>query len=81
VWKRCLVGEDGTVQALWLTYSGERSPVTQKDTDYHLGLATPTLLPVIQKSSVASNQNYELLSVEFNRHSNESSSHHGVSEE
>ncbi|TVY60689.1 Pro-apoptotic serine protease, partial [Lachnellula suecica] len=60
-----LVAEDGTVQALWLTYLGERSPVTQKDTDYHLGLATPTLLPVINKIQRGEQPKLRMLSVEF----------------
>ncbi|RKF54886.1 Pro-apoptotic serine protease NMA111 [Erysiphe neolycopersici] len=61
-----LVGEDGTVQALWLTYLGERSPSTQKDTDYHLGLATPCLLPVIRKIQAGERPHLRMLSVEFN---------------
>ncbi|KAK4935487.1 hypothetical protein LTR28_010353, partial [Elasticomyces elasticus] len=44
-----LVAEDGTVQALWLTYLGERSSSSNKDVEYHLGLATPMLLPVIEQ--------------------------------
>jgi S1-C subfamily serine protease len=61
-----LVGEDGTVQALWLTYLGERNPHTQKDTDYHLGLATPTLLPVISQIKQGAAPKLRMLSVEFN---------------
>lgn len=41
-----LVSPDGTVQALWLTYLGERSS-SGRDTEYHLGCATPPLLSVI----------------------------------
>ncbi|KAJ5996010.1 hypothetical protein N7522_007670 [Penicillium canescens] len=44
-----LVGEDGVVQALWLNYLGERSASSHKDIEYHLGLATPYLLPVTEK--------------------------------
>ncbi|KAK4180884.1 putative protease [Triangularia setosa] len=44
-----LVAQDGTVQALWLTYLGERSHSTHRDEEYHLGLATPTLLPVLKQ--------------------------------
>ena len=61
-----LVSDDGTVQALWLTYLGERSPVTHKDTDYHLGLATPTLLPVIKQIQNGIQPKLRMLSVEFN---------------
>jgi hypothetical protein len=44
-----LIGEDGVVQALWLNYLGERSASSHKDIEYHLGLATPYLLPVTEK--------------------------------
>jgi S1-C subfamily serine protease len=44
-----LLTEDGTVQALWLTYLGERSSHSNKDVEYHLGLATPMLLPVLKQ--------------------------------
>ncbi|KAJ5344466.1 hypothetical protein N7452_002470 [Penicillium brevicompactum] len=44
-----LIGEDGVVQALWLNYIGERSPVSHKDVEYYLGLNTPCLLPVTSK--------------------------------
>lgn len=61
-----LVAEDGTVQALWLTYLGERNPSSHKDHDYHLGLATPTLLPVIKKIQAGIEPKLRMLSVEFN---------------
>jgi S1-C subfamily serine protease len=41
-----LLREDGVVQALWLNYLGERTPNSHKDVEYHLGLATPSLLPI-----------------------------------
>lgn len=44
-----LIGEDGVVQALWLNYLGERTPTSHKDVEYHLGFATPSLLPVTSK--------------------------------
>ena len=43
-----LVTEDGTVHALWLTYLGERT-ASGKDTEYHLGLATSMVLPVVNQ--------------------------------
>ncbi|KAI5821246.1 trypsin-like cysteine/serine peptidase domain-containing protein [Pyronema omphalodes] len=43
-----LADEDGTVRALWLTYLGDRAH-GGKDVEYHLGLATPGLLPIIQQ--------------------------------
>ena len=60
-----LVAENGTVQALWLTYLGERNPSSHKDHDYHLGLATPTLLPVIAKIQAGIEPKLRMLSVEF----------------
>ncbi|RDH26873.1 trypsin-like serine protease [Aspergillus welwitschiae] len=44
-----LVGEDGVVQALWLNYLGERTSNSHKNVEYHLGFATPSLLPVLSK--------------------------------
>lgn len=76
-----LLGEDGTVQALWLTYLGERSPATSKDTDYHLGLATPTLLPVIEKIQRGEKPKLRMLSVEFNAIQMSQARIMGVSEE
>jgi hypothetical protein len=43
-----LADEDGTVRALWLTYLGERGH-GGKDVEYHLGLATPSVLPIIRQ--------------------------------
>lgn len=43
-----LADEDGTVRALWLTYLGERGH-NGKDVEYHLGLATPSLLPIVRQ--------------------------------
>lgn len=76
-----LVGDDGTVQALWLTYLGERSHITQKDTDYHLGLATPTLLPVIKQIQSGETPKLRMLSVEFNAIQMSQARIMGVSEE
>lgn len=61
-----LVADDGTVEALWLSYLGERSPHTQKDTEYHLGLATPTLLPVINQIQNGIFPKLRILNVETN---------------
>jgi pro-apoptotic serine protease NMA111 len=44
-----LVSEDGTVQALWLSYLGERSASTGKDMEYHLGYAVPMMLPIVEQ--------------------------------
>lgn len=60
-----LVAPDGAVQALWLTYLGERSPSTHRDEEYHLGLAAPTLLPVVSQIQNGIVPKLRMLSVEF----------------
>ncbi|EFQ27733.1 PDZ domain-containing protein [Colletotrichum graminicola M1.001] len=60
-----LVADDGTVQALWLTYLGERSACSNRDEEYHLGLATPTLLPVVSQIQQGIVPKLRMLSVEF----------------
>ncbi len=76
-----LVAPDGTVQALWLTYLGERSPTTHRDEEYHLGLATPTLLPVIAQIQRGEAPRLRLLSVEFRPIAMSQARLMGVSEE
>ena len=61
-----LVAEDGTVQALWLNYLGERTSHNQKDVEYHLGLATPTLFPVIDQIQDNITPRLRILNVETN---------------
>lgn len=60
-----LVDKNGTVQALWLTYLGERSTHGSRDEEYHLGLATPTLLPVISQIQQGKEPKLRILSMEF----------------
>ncbi|KAK7956795.1 nuclear serine protease 2 [Apiospora aurea] len=60
-----LVDKNGTVQALWLTYLGERSAHSSRDEEYHLGLATPTLLPVISQIQKGEVPKLRILSMEF----------------
>ena len=67
-----LVAEDGTVQALWLTYLGERTGHGGKDIEYHLGFATPALLPVIDevRSGIKPNLriwNFEMQTVQMSQ--------------
>ena len=59
-----LVSQDGTVEALWLTYFGERSSSARKDIEYHLGLASPTLLSVVRKIQKGEAPNLRIISVE-----------------
>ncbi|KAI9727238.1 MAG: hypothetical protein M1828_006857 [Chrysothrix sp. TS-e1954] len=59
-----LISEDGTVQALWLTYLGERTSHSGKDIEYHLGLATPMILPVIQQVKGGIQPELRILNVE-----------------
>ena len=44
-----LIGNDGVVQAFWLTYMGERSQGSHRDTEYHLGLGTHMILPMVEQ--------------------------------
>lgn len=60
-----LVTEDGEVQALWLTYLGERSGHGGgKDVEYHLGFATPALLPVIDEVKKGLKPDLQILNLE-----------------
>ncbi|KAI8629578.1 Pro-apoptotic serine protease NMA111 [Xylariaceae sp. FL1651] len=59
-----LVDGEGTVQALWLTYLGERVHGS-RDEEYHLGLATPTLLPVLSQIQQGKIPKLRMLSMEF----------------
>ncbi|KAI0406199.1 Pro-apoptotic serine protease NMA111 [Xylaria palmicola] len=59
-----LVDSEGTVQALWLTYLGERVHGS-RDEEYHLGLATPTLLPVLSQIQQGQIPKLRMLSMEF----------------
>ncbi|MCJ1239716.1 hypothetical protein MMC14_007714 [Varicellaria rhodocarpa] len=61
-----LVADDGTVQALWLSYLGERSPHSNKDVEYHLGVAAPTLLPIINQVRAGVVPDLRILNVETN---------------
>ena len=61
-----LVAEDGSVEALWLSYLGERSAHSNKDVEYHLGLATPTLLPVISQIRQGIVPDLRILNIETN---------------
>lgn len=76
-----LVAQDGTVQALWLTYLGERSLSTHRDEEYHLGLATPTLLPVVKQIQEGVVPKLRILSVEFRAIQMSQARLMGVSEE
>ncbi|TKA30386.1 Pro-apoptotic serine protease [Salinomyces thailandicus] len=60
-----LVKEDGTVQALWLTYLGERSGHSGKDVEYHLGFAVPALLPVIEEVKGGGKPSLRILNLEM----------------
>jgi len=60
-----LVNEDGTVQALWLTYLGERSSQSSKDLEYHLGLASPMVLSVVNQIQNGIRPQLRILNVEL----------------
>ncbi|KAI1168302.1 Pro-apoptotic serine protease NMA111 [Nemania serpens] len=59
-----LVDGEGNVQALWLTYLGERVHGT-RDEEYHLGLAMPALLPVLSQIQRGEVPKLRMLSMEF----------------
>lgn len=60
-----LVAQDGTVQALWLSYLGERSHCSQRDEEYYLGLGTSSLLPVLAAIQKGESPSLRILSVEL----------------
>ncbi|KAK5131572.1 hypothetical protein LTR08_000827 [Meristemomyces frigidus] len=74
-----LVTEDGTVQALWLTYLGERGH-SGKDVEYHLGFATPALLPVLNEVKSGGKPNLRILNLETQTIQNSQARIMGVSE-
>lgn len=59
-----LISEEGIVQALWLNYLGERTPCSHKDVEYHLGCATPPLLPIVSKIQQDVMPNLRILNME-----------------
>ncbi|RYC61143.1 hypothetical protein CHU98_g5065 [Xylaria longipes] len=75
-----LVDGAGTVQALWLTYLGERVHGS-RDEEYHLGLATPTLLPVLSQIQQEQIPKLRMLSMEFRAIAMSQARIMGVSEE
>ncbi|KAF2134651.1 trypsin-like serine protease [Dothidotthia symphoricarpi CBS 119687] len=76
-----LVAEDGTVQALWLSYLGERTSHSGKDVEYHLGLATPNLLPILNEIKSGKTPKLRILNVEFQTVQMSQARVMGVSEE
>ena len=58
----CLVDKNGTVQALWLTYLGDRRD--GKDSVYRLGMATPSLLPVLSQIKGGKKPDLHILNLE-----------------
>jgi S1-C subfamily serine protease len=76
-----LISEDGTVQALWLSYLGERASHSGKDVEYHLGLATPMILPVLKEIQSGNTPKLRILNVEFQTVQMSQARVMGVSEE
>ncbi|KAI9793967.1 MAG: hypothetical protein M1833_000485 [Piccolia ochrophora] len=76
-----LVADDGTVHALWLSYLGERSSSSSKDIEYHLGLATPTLLSTVRQIQRGEVPKLRMLNAEFNTVQMSQARIMGVSEE
>ena len=59
-----LIGSDGVVQALWLSYLGERTASSHKDVEYHLGLATPTIIPVVSQIQSGGQPQLRIINIE-----------------
>ena len=59
-----LIGEDGVVQALWLNYLGERTASSRNDIEYHLGLATLPILPIIRQIQAGITPKLRILDIE-----------------
>ncbi|KAF2088420.1 Pro-apoptotic serine protease NMA111 [Saccharata proteae CBS 121410] len=76
-----LVAEDGTVQAIWLTYLGERSSHSGKDMEYHLGLSTPMVEPVLRQIRNDIQPKLRILNVEMHTVQMDKARIMGVSEE
>lgn len=76
-----LIAEDGTVHALWLTYLGERTAHSGKDMEYHLGLATPMVLPVLKEIQKGNTPKLKILNVESHTVQMSQARIMGVSEE
>jgi hypothetical protein len=76
-----LIAEDGTVQALWLSYLGERTSHSGKDVEYHLGLATPNILPILNEIKSGKTPKLRILNVEFQTVQMSQARVMGVSEE
>ncbi|OJD37018.1 nuclear serine protease 2 nma111 [Diplodia corticola] len=76
-----LIAEDGTVQAIWLTYLGERSSHSGKDMEYHLGLSTPMVEPVLRQLRNGVQPKLRILNVEMHTVQMDKARIMGVSEE
>jgi S1-C subfamily serine protease len=76
-----LIKEDGTVQALWLSYLGERTSHSGKDVEYHLGIATPMILPVLNEIRNGGTPKLRILNVEFQTMQMSQARVMGISEE
>jgi len=74
-----LVSEDGTVQALWMAYLGDRTS-HGRDNEYRLGLATPALLPVINEIKSGRKPNLRILNLETQPMQMSEARIHGVSD-
>ena len=57
-----LMADDGTVQALWLSYLGDRSG--NRDIEYHLGVGSQIFLPVVNQIQNGETPRLPILNVE-----------------
>lgn len=75
-----LVAEDGTVQALWMTYLGERTS-NGRDQQYHLGSATPALHAVVDEVRTGVKPSLRILNLETHIIQMSDARIHGISQE
>ncbi|KAL9057802.1 MAG: hypothetical protein Q9162_002143 [Coniocarpon cinnabarinum] len=59
-----LVTEDATVLALWMSHLGERN-CHGRDTEYHLGLPSPCIIPVVRQLQAGTVPNLNIVNAEF----------------
>ncbi|THW87563.1 hypothetical protein D6D15_06599 [Aureobasidium pullulans] len=75
-----LVAEDGTVQALWMTYLGERT-ANGRDQSYHLGMSTSALHAVVDDIKNGDRPQLRILNLETHIMQMSEARIHGLSQE
>lgn len=60
-----LIANDGTIQAVWLPCPGKRTSFSDTEGQHFLCLATPSLLPILEKLRSNKNTELRILNIEF----------------